>query len=197
MGEKRYFYALITNKIKITKHMKKYLLSLMTIVMVALASVGFVSCGDDEEEGDGGSKSSGLLINGKYGYYIKNRPTYWEFTFTSVDIYKIKESTKFDYLTISLETTEPYDDIPTGVFEGCFTVDAAKGVSARSEGEYYESGHAKYTTGKLTIKKVAGKYTVSYEGVDLYNDDSNMPTITNASFSYTGTLTEMPSDMFD
>lgn len=38
--------------------MKKYLLNLMSIAMIALASVSFVSCGDDDDDGYGNSNNN-------------------------------------------------------------------------------------------------------------------------------------------
>jgi hypothetical protein len=46
-------------------------------------------------------------------------------------------------------------------------------------------------TGKLTIKKNGGNYTVSYSGVSFYGDDSDKPTVEGASFSYTGSIVKI------
>ena len=45
------------DSLALEKKMKKYLLNWMTILMVAIVSVGFVSCGDDDDDEKGGTVS--------------------------------------------------------------------------------------------------------------------------------------------
>ena len=181
--------------------MKKYLFSLMTIVMVAMASVCFVSCGDDDDNGNGSnnSTSSGVQVSAGYGYFHKNSSTSWEFYFCSLDMGSPSIMGKtIDMIIIDLKTENGSEDIPVGEFTGCFAVDIQKGMKVSQSGEseegtYYESGGRSTTTGKLTIKKNGGNnYTVSYAGVNLYNDDSKTPAIKDASFSFTGALVDYP-----
>lgn len=60
--------------------MKKYLFGLMTIVMMAVVSIGFSACGGDDE-GDGGSSSSltGVWkrVYKKTTYYVKDSNGEW------------------------------------------------------------------------------------------------------------------------
>lgn len=176
--------------------MKKFLLSLTTIMMVTLASVCVVSCGDDDDDGGAGSTSSGLKVNAKYGYYYKGSSEHWEFYFCSHDMNSrdVLNAT-IDMVIIELKAQSEDGKIPEGEFSGNFAVDVEKGMKVNSNGEstdgmYYESGSRSNTTGKLTIKKSGSNYTVSYSGVDFYSDDSNTPSVSNASFSFTGPLTK-------
>ena len=181
--------------------MKKIFLSLTSILMMALVSVSLVACGDDDDDNGGGgnSSSSGIKVNANYGFFHKNSSTSWEFYFFSHDVTSASVIGKsVDVVSIELETKNGSDNIPEGEFTGCFAVDVVKGMKASqdgkgSAGEYYESGSRSKTTGKLTIKKNSGNnYTVSYTGVNFYGDDSNTPTIENASFSFTGTIIDYP-----
>ncbi len=181
--------------------MKKYFFSLMTIMMVALAGVSFVSCGSDDDNNGGGgnSSSSGLQVGANYGFYHKNSSNSWEFYFCSHDMGSPSVlGQTIDMVIIGLKTNEAFDNIPVGEFEGCFAVDIEKGMKISNTGEatngtYYESGSRSNTTGKLTIKSNGGNnYTVSYSGVNLYADDSNTPAIENASFSFTGAIVDYP-----
>ena len=64
--------------------MKKYLLNIMTIIMVAVMSAGFVSCSDDEDE-------VSIPLESLYGTWniseikvLESTPYYpWEFAKTS------------------------------------------------------------------------------------------------------------------
>ena len=48
--------------------MKKYLISLLTIMMVALVSMSFVSCSDDDDDNGGSNSSSDSSIVGTWKY---------------------------------------------------------------------------------------------------------------------------------
>ena len=53
---------------------KKYYWSLLTVVMMAVMSVGFVSCGDDDDEPGSGSNST---LVGTWAQYHKGGATAW------------------------------------------------------------------------------------------------------------------------
>jgi len=174
--------------------MKKYFLSLTTILMVALTSVCFVSCGDDDDNGSssGNSTSSGVVVNAKYGFYRMYGAREWELMFSNYDIQSPDMMSKsLDIVAIELDTDTEYTEIPTGEFTR-FSIVITKGMKGQKDPEaYYESGSRKNATGKLTIKKNGGNYTVSYSGVSFYGDDSDKPTVEGASFSYTGSIVKI------
>ena len=58
--------------------MKKYLMNWMTILMVAFVSVGFVSCGDDDEKGDSNDTNSTSIVGTWVKFYEKE--TKWTLT---------------------------------------------------------------------------------------------------------------------
>jgi len=179
--------------------MKKILLGLMTIVMMAFVCVSFASCGgDDDDNGGGGSSSSGVSANAKYGYFIKNgNGSQWELSFCSLNLNSTPNpGTLYDMVIIDLVPGQSYSDIPTGEFTGCFAVDMGKGAKAfQTEGTVYESGSRSNTTGKLTISKNGNNYTVSYTGVTLYQYDDNDNRVGDgivSSFSFTGPIVDYP-----
>lgn len=67
--------------------MKKYLLNWMTILMVAIVSVGFVSCGDDDDDEKGSTES----IVGTWVYFERDGEySYSEmYTFKSDGTFKL------------------------------------------------------------------------------------------------------------
>ena len=178
--------------------MKKYFLSLTTILMVALTSVCFVSCGDDENDGSGTgtSTSSGVSVNAKYGFYRQYGGQEWEFNFSNHDLNSLGNyANSLDIVSIELNTDKEYAEIPTGEFTGGFRVGIVKDMKPGKDADiFYESVQKKNMTGKLTIKKNGGNYTVSYSGVDFYTNDSNTPTVTDASFTYTGGIAKLKTE---
>ena len=180
--------------------MKKNVFRLMTALMMAVMCVGFSACGsDDDDGGSGGGNggvSGGISMSVKQGYFLKDSGSRWELYFIS----KIPKSDGSfdgvaDLLIIDLVTDKSYESIPEGEFQGCFGVDIIKGTGPNSEGTYYESGSRSKTTGKLTIKKNGGNYSVSLSGVAMYQESSDgksQQVTSNLSFTYNGTIIDYP-----
>ena len=172
--------------------MKKYLLGLMSIVMMAVVCVGFTACGsDDDDEGGGSSGKNGAVIDGQsmdtsYGYwYYSTRDKRWFLDFSNVDMRNVYAGnfpkSGINVVCIDFEGDEA-SEVPTGEFDD-FNVYVVKGMTPTSEGEQIGKPYDK--EGKLVITKSGNKYTISYTGVTL-SDDKH--TVANTSFSYTGSL---------
>lgn len=74
--------------------MKKYLLNWMTILMVAVVSVGFVSCGDDDDD----DKKETSSIVGTWVYFEQDDDYSEMYTFKSDGTFKLvwQESVSWD-----------------------------------------------------------------------------------------------------
>jgi len=185
---------------------KKNFWNLLTCVMaVAMLSVGFSSCGsdndDDNASGGGsastGSSGTGVSLGGKTvsvsnGYYSYEGE--WILTFTNYDLYNMTAATlpsSINYLSINITDTEQGSGVPVGEFTK-FHVYIVNGATPQgSSGEQYE-GSAGYSNGanpnaRLTINKNGDVYTITYTGLTV-DDDKN--SIENTSFSWTGKLRE-------
>ena len=178
--------------------MKKYLLGLMTIVMMAVVCVGFSACGsDDDGDGNGGSSNNCANVNGKniavpYGFYSYEGE--WILTFTNYDVNNPQTApSSINYLSINISNSPKGDGVPVGEFSPIH-VYVVYNASRSSEGEQYESGYdGDSGKGKVNISKNGDVYTVTYSGVNLIRHDDKK-TFENTSFSWSGRLTEAHFD---
>ena len=153
--------------------MKKYLLSLMSIAMMALVCVSFVSCGDDDDNGGGSGKGSGnMTINGKsyklpYATYIPgdsyNGQYYNCIMVSSLDTNhpeKVSPKSKWTYMTFFLSQDHPwgYNSIPVGSFETQVEFYINQSLSG-DEGDDYKEGWAQ---GTAIISKNGNTYTLDF-----------------------------------
>lgn len=173
----------------------------MTIVMMAFACVGLSACSSDDDDNGGGSgsnSSSGVTVSAKYGYYTKESGDWCFWFFNKTPGSDGWFSGNVEMVMIAVKSSS--STIPEGEFSGNFEVEVSKSNASTQTATYWESGSESETTGKVTIKKSGSGYTISYTGVTLYEYDDNdkrVNTINNCSFSYTGSLTQLPSNFLD
>ena len=175
--------------------MKKYLLGLMSIVMMAVVCVGFTACGSDDDDGGGSGKSGSdageASISVNYGFYQTYAPTEWALYFSNYDLTGtgFVNANDVNILEIDLDTSDSWTELPVGTFSN-FRVTSIKGMSTTGgePQQYYEGSSRLNPDATLTIQKSGNNYTVSFKGIDLYGDDSNTPTVKNTSFNYSGSM---------
>jgi hypothetical protein len=184
--------------------MKKLLLYSMLLMGCMSAGV-LTSCGSDGDSDGGGNsdsstgKSNGVItlsdktIGVTYGFFNKQSSQRWYLEFYNYDLLHGTKPSVINGLVIGLKTKDAFDQIPTGEFTN-FSVDIIEGQLADSEdsGNEYEGEAGDRPNSKLTITRNSdGSYTISYDSMDLYGEDSKQPAMSNTSFTFTGTLEQM------
>ena len=177
------------------------------LFMGCLAAGVLTSCGSDDDSDGGGSngssgggKSNGVItlsdrtIGVSYGFFHKENSKRWYLEFYNYNLlHSGTLPSVINGVVIELKTTDAFDQIPTGTFTN-FSVNIVEGENPKSEdsGKYYEGGTADSPNSKLTITRNGdGSYTISYDSMNLSEEDSKQPQISNTSFTFTGTLEEM------
>lgn len=160
--------------------MKKYL-SLLFVALFATMSFALTSCGDDNDEPDGGDSKASLTINGQ-GY--KEHPTtganstvtdYGTSLGISIktELYPVNsdESEIFPHANISLEanSTTIAKGVTLALNDGY-----VKMVTDVMEGDKYDE----IKSGKVTVSDVKGAtVTLKFDNLKLADDDNKTVTI--------------------
>ena len=193
--------------------MKKYLLSMMSIMMMALVSVSLVGCGDDEEDNGSsysGSASSGTSKMDMGELNVDVNHCFWTYDQEDneyrVEMYNLDVETYFkqgrhfynaDLVQILIKDNNGSNaSLPTGTFKD-FTIVVMRGVSSSKNAmddiltytcEPDSTGNA-----QVTINKSGDNYTISVSGVDIYGNENDQPVLIkkSATFSYTGGIVNM------
>jgi len=190
--------------------MKKYFLSMMSILMMTLVSVSFVACGDDDDDNNNyasGSSAKGTSKSDMGDLYIETNYCYWQFSenveypayeleFMSVDVESyLKAGRAFknaDAVHVSIPVNSGDNtSLATGTFKD-FELTVLRGVSNRGDNAdaiAYISKPDSTGQAQVTISRSGDTYTVDVTGVDIYLDkDGDEPELVkkSASFSYTG-----------
>ena len=189
--------------------MKKYFLSMMSILMMALVSVSFVACGDDDDDNGGsysGSASSGTSKVDMGDLYIEVNHCYWDYVdsvspklydiqFSNVDVESYLKTGRAyrnnDVVFLSLYTDNgDKAALPTGTFTD-FTLSIARGAGKygySDDASFYLCKSDSSNQAKATVTRDGDTYTFNVTGVDLYLVSENGVELVKkgASFSYTG-----------
>ena len=178
---------------------------MMTILSMVFVFGAFASCSkDNDDEGNGGGNSSGDITVKYGGYYNFKGEDEWMLEFSNYDILGTPPLGKNDItvLSINFEAADG-SSLPVGEFSD-FAVYLVKNgkieVEAKEiDGDLYFGESMGGRNGKLTISKSGDKYTVSLSNVKLVEsiDGGTGKTIDNASFSFTGSLSLLPDEMFE
>ena len=187
--------------------MKRTYLSWMTTVLMAFACVAFISCDKDDDKDNGGGTGSGNLSAGEasfsvnYGYYDSEEEDgekNWELFFYNFDANSTTMPQSINEVIIYFSVPKSVEGIPVGTFND-FGVNICKGENpnvVEETGKYYFGySDGKRTNANLKITKSGDKYTVSFEGLPISEEESEMAT--PASFSYTGKLVEAPEILME
>ena len=189
--------------------MKKYLLSAMSIMMMALVSASFVACGDDDDNNNGGNASSAASGTSKVDMgdlYIEVNHCYWDYVdsvspnlydiqFSNVDVESYLKTGRAyrnnDVVFLSLYTDNgDKAALPTGTFTD-FTLSIARGAGKygySDDASFYLCKSDSSNQAKATVTRDGDTYTFNVTGVDLYLVSENGVELVKkgASFSYTG-----------
>ena len=169
--------------------MKKYFLSMMSILMMALVSVSFVACGDDDDDNGGsysGSASSGTSKVDMGDLYIEVNHCYWDYVdsvspklydiqFSNVDVESYLKTGRAyrnnDVVFLSLYTDNgDKAALPTGTFTD-FTLSIARGAGKygySDDASFYLCKSDSSNQAKATVTRDGDTYTFNVTGVDLY-----------------------------
>ncbi|MBP5213705.1 MAG: hypothetical protein J6032_03700 [Bacteroidales bacterium] len=168
----------------------------MSIAMMALVCVSFVSCNDDDDKGGGSGKGSGsTTIGGKsyklpYATYVPGgeyEGQYYNLIMVSnLDTNhpeKVSLKSKWTYMTIAIFQDQPwgYQSIPVGTSEAFvefFINQALEG----EEGDDYKEGWAE---GPILISKNGDTYTLEFSSDYAYMEGQGQDQIT-VSLKYKG-----------
>ena len=195
--------------------MKKYFLSMMSILMMALVSVSFVACGDDDDDNGGsysGSASSGTSKMDMGELNVDVNHCFWAYDTEDnenvyvVDLYNLdieayaKQGRHFynaDMVQILIKDNNGSNaSLPTGTFKD-FTMQITRGVSSNLKAldnvimyfcEPDSTGNA-----QVTISKSGDDYTISVSGVNIFGEEDEQLVLIkkSATFSYTGGAVNM------
>ena len=186
--------------------MKKYLLSMMTIMMMALVSASFVACGDDDDKDNGGSGSASGTSKTELGVDINVNHCYWDYysqgsqsvyTFCFYDfdlesyIKKGEEPRNGNMIQLLVRVDGGSKDaLPVGTFKD-FMMMIEKGINfdGGQEGEYYYGESNASKNAQVKISKSGSTYSISVTGLDIYSSGRNGESKlvkSGATFSYTG-----------
>lgn len=184
--------------------MKKLLLSWATVFMVAIVSVGIVSCSKDDDDNGGGNGSMTATLDGSNVSFYKNAYWYIErktmyIEFYSFDIMGVLNGnaslpSSMNFLTISYDV----DNSQTGIESvtlpsGKYDIYLAKGFSANSEGWQGETWYNATNNSDLIIERNGNNITLKIEKAYVGDDDSDK----TFSFSYSGPISLLPEEYRD
>ena len=169
---------------------KRIFWSILSIIMVAMLSIGLSSCNKDDDEG--GSGNGGKFTYGgksygiSYGFYNYDTrdPKRRDLYFYNCDPYDIANFPSLvNYAGITIYNLGgSADEVPTGEFED-YRVYLVTGAAENVHGDQWEgNGNA---NAKLIIKKNGNKYSVSFSNLTIGNDVDHIDGVT---LNYTGTL---------
>lgn len=181
--------------------MKK--ISFWLLICGLLTSVGFISCGDDDDDAATTGKAA-LKIGDKgvgldYAYWYcdlaqgSETANVYHLEFYSFDITKIGSTvpSAFSIVYIDIETTGSINEIPVGTFPASkYNVYVVLGSG---EDDQYEIDDNNASNGNLIITKENGTYKVNLSKVFLIGDGDNK----EASFSYNGGFSPVPEGWHD
>lgn len=166
---------------------KRIFWSILSIIMVAMLSIGLSSCNKDDDEG--GSGNGGKFTYGgksysiSYGFYnLDSKRCYLQFyNCNPNDLSNLPSSINYAGITI-YNLGGSADEVPTGEFED-YHVYLVTGAAENVHGDQWEgNGNA---NAKLIIKKNGNKYSVSFSNLTIGNDVDHIDGVT---LNYTGTL---------
>ena len=190
--------------------MKKYLLSMMSIMMMALVSASFVACGDDDDNDNNGgasSASSGTSKADMGDLYIETNHCYWDYNdsinpkaynvqFCNIDVesylkagrsYRNADVVDLDIIVDNGDKAA----LPTGTFSN-FTLSILRGVNSNGSAKdvtCYVCKSDSNNQAKVTISRDGDIYTFNVTGISVYlmKDLDDLELVKEgASFSYTG-----------
>ena len=171
---------------------KRVFWSILSIMMVAMLSIGLSSCNKDDDD-EGGSGNGGKFTCGgksygiSYGYYNYDTrdSKRCDLSFTNFDQYDISDRpSSINYAGISFYPSGTSgEEVPTGEFEN-FRVCLVTGAEENNVRDNYWEGNGN-ANAKLIIKKNGNKYSVSFSNLTIGNDVDEIHGVT---LNYTGTL---------
>ena len=180
--------------------MKKFLLNWTTVLMVAILSVGFISCSsDDDEGGSGGSGSTTTSLDGKKVSFYSNAYWYTAFgsmhiNFCSFNLLSGKPSFPMNYMSISYDIDESQTGVESVTLtSGNYDIYLAVGVTMSDEGWQGETDWKDTQNSPLVIERNGNNVTIKIEKVNV-GDDNIYKTF---AFSYSGPLTLLPEEYRD
>ena len=175
--------------------MRKYRLNWITILMVAIVSVGFVSCGDDDDDNDNKEKQSSTSIIGTWcNYWGSDARSYTAYSFfedgTGLMFDKGNGAKRFTYtfnpqtlwMTIVYSEYDKRNINITKLTSSMLVIDGNEYKKTELTypmlilGEWYLHVDARNSLGKGTRVVFTADWdkegTGTYEAKDYYNDDA-------------------------
>lgn len=187
--------------------MKKNFMYLMAIMMIAMTSICFASCGsddDDEVGGGGGTGSTSVVIGGEkvslpYAYwFIKDG--YMKLDLNSANMMSAMESGKlpsfWDYIQISYKVPKGQTDFESVTLSGDeYYFGMYLGYMPYEGGDRWHGYNAgKRSDSPLVITRQGNKVNISVENLELYDFKDDIKTV---SLNYSSSLIEVPEEYRD
>jgi hypothetical protein len=198
--------------------MKKYFLSMMSVMMMALACVCLSACGDDDKDDGGSGSGSSSSISGDgenyefdYGYWYAHEMGGEEAEYIiqlfNCPYYKAIEKQDASLLPSTLKTInimfhaeKKATGVPTGDFAPYEVLLASVSKEEMMQGEQHGKQYTAFSDSiPVNITKSGDKYTISFGALDFYEmfgGDRENASFTSKPFTFTGTLSQVPEKYF-